>query len=852
MRRAAWLLLGLFGCSEGVGIHRAEVPPVEVDAGFGVDASASCLEGAPCDDHSACTKNDRCSGGACVGEVVVCDDGIDCTADICDPGQGCLAMPVDSRCPSAGVCQNSVCTPAGCEVHPAPDGQACGPVQACDTAQLCLAQQCVEIPVPLGQLAPLSETTMIGPLRGAGTFVRSGTTTFLYLGAERRSRGIFKIVEIDGHQGRTLGEVASLEDQALLHPLRPGVHIGVHTSSLAKAIVTTVDTSDPRHPRPIASALAGYFPSKAATVVGTKLYFCGCPQGSRSCVITSVEAADPAHLGPVITGDYCAIGPNLSLAKYAAGGELFVSFDTGSPDLSLRIVRLGQGLVLDHRGPGITPDFWGEPDDGPLTDGHLVVANFGYNVHHGDSHLEGVDIGIVDADALQPELVTVTLSQDEFCPVPGMHNAAGIRPLALLDRVLVVQCGPWLLEEIDLADPRHPRLLPDKVRVIEGNTRLKLHSVAIQQDLLAIDDGVSVHLLQRTPSGLLDAEMVVGSGWIEALRESPSGPVALSRMGGALIADPAVPPTIRRRYDQPTPFGFTNVLGSPAGYFAASAVEPMSGCPFVTNASCSQHGLVPTLRSQATIGNFGSLELEPDGTSHWVGAILWGDVDAQLRIAIDRCLGLALVQDVDRPEILVVDRCSNPEPHDLDVVARLDTLFPTPGDFRRRLSFTNESQVVLHGQFATIYGGYTALLVDLRVPSSPQLISQAYLQDPREHLRGASFDGQHWLLLSWGEDGRSWISVREPVAGGPETLRMPVVGGMPARGVFAAVWPKAYVGASLDAEGANNLLLSFDLLSQRLIDQQPLPSTAIDLLVRDHTIWVAREDGLSVFRDCGP
>jgi hypothetical protein len=56
---------------------------------------------APCNDGNACTQDDHCapdgqSGIACQGTQVICeDDGNVCTADVCDPLQGCGHEPIE-------------------------------------------------------------------------------------------------------------------------------------------------------------------------------------------------------------------------------------------------------------------------------------------------------------------------------------------------------------------------------------------------------------------------------------------------------------------------------------------------------------------------------------------------------------------------------------------------------------------------------------------------------------------------------------------------------------------------------------------------------------------------------------
>ncbi len=47
-------------------------------------------DGSGCEDGNACTIEDVCSGGVCVGAPLSCDDGNLCSDDTCDPLRGCV------------------------------------------------------------------------------------------------------------------------------------------------------------------------------------------------------------------------------------------------------------------------------------------------------------------------------------------------------------------------------------------------------------------------------------------------------------------------------------------------------------------------------------------------------------------------------------------------------------------------------------------------------------------------------------------------------------------------------------------------------------------------------------------
>lgn len=128
--------------------------------------------GTPCDDGSACTLEDACQAGACVGATPPqCNDGNDCTADSCDEELGCVNVaagadgtPCDdgNLCSDASECQAGQCQPLrfiacddgnactvdacdpalGCVASPGEDGVACDDRNACTSEDRCGAGEC--------------------------------------------------------------------------------------------------------------------------------------------------------------------------------------------------------------------------------------------------------------------------------------------------------------------------------------------------------------------------------------------------------------------------------------------------------------------------------------------------------------------------------------------------------------------------------------------------------------------------------------------------------------------------------------------------------------------------------------
>ncbi|MFT7622601.1 MAG: hypothetical protein ACI9WU_001774 [Myxococcota bacterium] len=75
--------------------------------------STDALDGTDCDDSSACTKNDHCEAGSCVGAPIECTDDNGCTAEDCDPATGCTSAALE--------------------------GQACDDLNSCTTGDACNA-----------------------------------------------------------------------------------------------------------------------------------------------------------------------------------------------------------------------------------------------------------------------------------------------------------------------------------------------------------------------------------------------------------------------------------------------------------------------------------------------------------------------------------------------------------------------------------------------------------------------------------------------------------------------------------------------------------------------------------------
>ena len=88
-----------------------------------------------CDDQDACTTLDICDGGQCIGSTPPdCNDDNPCTDDVCDPEDGCVHLPNALLCDDSDACTlNDTCNAGLC---------IGGPPPACDDNNICTIDSC--------------------------------------------------------------------------------------------------------------------------------------------------------------------------------------------------------------------------------------------------------------------------------------------------------------------------------------------------------------------------------------------------------------------------------------------------------------------------------------------------------------------------------------------------------------------------------------------------------------------------------------------------------------------------------------------------------------------------------------
>ncbi len=93
--------------------------------------------GDPCNDGSACTANDACKSGVCLGKLLNCNDSNPCTSDTCDKATGCKHANIVQACDDGDACTTGdICGNGKC------NGQAVVVSKHCDDGKLCTTDAC--------------------------------------------------------------------------------------------------------------------------------------------------------------------------------------------------------------------------------------------------------------------------------------------------------------------------------------------------------------------------------------------------------------------------------------------------------------------------------------------------------------------------------------------------------------------------------------------------------------------------------------------------------------------------------------------------------------------------------------
>jgi len=102
-----------------------------------------CTSDRECSDGIGCNGAERCEATLCVaGEPLLCDDGVDCTDDVCvevEPDLGaCVSTPVAEAC-----ADGELCTASGCEARACMADEECDDRFVCTGTERCVDNRCV-------------------------------------------------------------------------------------------------------------------------------------------------------------------------------------------------------------------------------------------------------------------------------------------------------------------------------------------------------------------------------------------------------------------------------------------------------------------------------------------------------------------------------------------------------------------------------------------------------------------------------------------------------------------------------------------------------------------------------------
>ncbi|MCC6621661.1 MAG: HYR domain-containing protein [Deltaproteobacteria bacterium] len=152
-------------------------------------------DGTACDDGKACSEDDRCAAGLCVGTSAVCNDDNPCTTDACDDEVGCTyaarvgeACDDGDLCSTASLCDTNArcvgasyrscddgdpctidrCSPSvGCVAEAGNDEAACDDGDPCTDGDACGDGACAGVAITCPSLGPCFESLGCSEATGA-------------------------------------------------------------------------------------------------------------------------------------------------------------------------------------------------------------------------------------------------------------------------------------------------------------------------------------------------------------------------------------------------------------------------------------------------------------------------------------------------------------------------------------------------------------------------------------------------------------------------------------------------------------------------------------------------------------
>lgn len=862
-----------------------EPPPCDDDNDCTDDAfeptAGVCLHenrSGACDDESACTENDRCLDGSCVGDAIACDDGVTCTLDLCDPESGCAFPPAPDACDDGAPCTLDICDPStatlvdpsGCTFPPAPDGTPCGAFTQCGSIDLCIALTCSSVPIPDGTPCSDGDICTSADVCAAGDCAGVPTA--------RPPEVVFESFRaVDTFHGRFSGNENppfAVVDDVLVFGDRVLKSVPLSTVPLAVTgyqpvvdlPVQIVPTGDGR------VVVTTFVPPAGRAETGSYLHIVR----AADLGVDRSLAFDEGFLHLLGAADgfaYACLGPQ----PFLNADLVVVPLDGGDP---LRFVGDGAcvGLVEGNGrvaiGLGVVPrrifrltptgSIPAAPFDRP-EDGVPALPNTFHFALVGETRA-------VITSAQTSGMFVVDITDPEAPVVGGTAGPPSSRPLAFLDdgdAILVRYSGSQeiykhLIEDVtnirqDTTFTFVPQGTPPREALLKVNGTLSI--VGGNGSYLPLPDGYL--------SGLVETEEAV----LPLIGVSATGVTAIS---AAALGEPLPLPQI------PIP-QVSTLVGGGAGTSSlfipsrnASAPDPPTRWPFdgigfldpgVRTLHDDQANTLATVQFLASgaLVQWSTLQVAfPAGLP---------DVTQLEAVAVSGCVGaaLAVANDVEghaRVHGVPLTVCASPAtvlPLAALAIPELDPL--TTDIVWDGRHYVMKVSATDHGDTVSFLADGHAVLFDVSSPTTP--IVRAALDDP-------SFTG---AFLSAGEDAHTWILVATPLSGSPilwvydvsvpgaPVLRLrtalpvtdprDVVAGTVRRRVLGVAWPRAYISDWDDTESfeRGHFVTSWDLSADPpvLVDRVPVASAPTDAAFLDDTVVISRVDGLSVISPpCGP
>lgn len=533
----------------------------------------------PCDDGSACTVDDLCVEGVCLGTALVCNDESSCTRDLCDPKTGCLFLPDPAACEDDNPCTAGTCDPArGCSYTRVMDGTPCGPITGCDALPLCALGVCRNYRVPDGtpcsdgDLCTTGDTCRAGACEGTRVQQPQGVVDVLRsFGAEHSQSVVFsdgRILFLDqaGAPGggssflrlpagrATLSLVRAsasglelldaLELDAMREPVLRRVREGV-AAILAGGNLTLFEAVGDRLVRRGGLALNVSANTAYLARFGDTLYVADYRDKVR--ILSVADLDHPQELAPLVVGGQQRIVlVDEPSRRLIVGGDGFEVFD-----------------LVDPLHPSGRRHFAFGGVSQAVTNGRVVVAASVCCPSREQSVLSAADFSLLAK-------LPISGVPNQGCALEG-------------DRLFCIEADgeftPRVLKVFNLRDPTKPALVATANLVSD-------HVGDLEAWISVAGARVAVRGTETSPARVFEL-VELESASLRELTGPAHGSLAqvLSRPDGLLVADPMGLHSVEVPASGPLRWRAGRTLEQPAGLLLLSAGSPVPALPLAPDAN---------------------------------------------------------------------------------------------------------------------------------------------------------------------------------------------------------------------------------------------------------------------------